>query len=527
MNLTSICVALEETARRLRTQSLAGLAAIATCSAAAASDCTDYQIWDDSGGFIPAAFTHALGPDYVVALRHGDIRYLTRGGEVVFDQRLNAPTGIFPGSGDLYEPKAVFDPDSRRFVITGGDTYGSADGGDSSPGTYIGIAASDDDDPHGDWVGRYINISPLLAPYYYASYPSNMQLGFDEEAFYVPWDNFAGNPYDDSSWMLIFDRAALLAGDPPLASVFLTSELPVAFAAAKTFDVDAPAQYLATTFGSLIGESKLQLMAIRDPLSSPTTDVHFLELPEFDHGPFIIPSLDIPDGINSNDSRVHRAVYRDGSLWVTHHGRPVGESRALAIWYEIDMNGWPVSGELPEIVQHGVLDPGPHVHTWNPDLAVDAQGNVAFAYCRSAADEMHAVGSAYRLVGDPAGTTQGHAIVKEGEIGATLPGTKNYSLYSSAAEDPDVAGVFSAGGAYRRENQWGGVSTSMWGGDVCLTLALPGDLNGDGCVDQADLGELLGDWNCSGGDCPGDIDGDGDTDQADLGELLAEYGEGC
>ena len=56
---------------------------------------------------------------------------------------------------------------------------------------------------------------------------------------------------------------------------------------------------------------------------------------------------------------------------------------------------------------------------------------------------------------------------------------------------------------------------------------VPGDLNGDGCVDQADLGILLADWGCTGGDCPGDCDGDGDTDHADLGILLAHWGEGC
>jgi len=56
---------------------------------------------------------------------------------------------------------------------------------------------------------------------------------------------------------------------------------------------------------------------------------------------------------------------------------------------------------------------------------------------------------------------------------------------------------------------------------------LPGDLNGDGCVDQADLGILLADWGCAGGDCPGDCDGDGDTDHSDLGILLAHWGEGC
>ena len=57
--------------------------------------------------------------------------------------------------------------------------------------------------------------------------------------------------------------------------------------------------------------------------------------------------------------------------------------------------------------------------------------------------------------------------------------------------------------------------------------AIPGDLNGDGCVDHPDLGILLGDWGCSGGDCPGDADGDGDTDHADLGVLLGHWGEGC
>ncbi len=53
---------------------------------------------------------------------------------------------------------------------------------------------------------------------------------------------------------------------------------------------------------------------------------------------------------------------------------------------------------------------------------------------------------------------------------------------------------------------------------------IPGDLNGDGCIDQSDLGELLAAYGIDAG---GDLDGDGDTDQADLGELLGHYGDGC
>jgi len=54
--------------------------------------------------------------------------------------------------------------------------------------------------------------------------------------------------------------------------------------------------------------------------------------------------------------------------------------------------------------------------------------------------------------------------------------------------------------------------------------ACTGDLDGDGDTDQADLGILLADWGCTGGDCPGDLNADGNTDQADLGILLADWG---
>jgi len=48
---------------------------------------------------------------------------------------------------------------------------------------------------------------------------------------------------------------------------------------------------------------------------------------------------------------------------------------------------------------------------------------------------------------------------------------------------------------------------------------LLGDLNGDGVVDGADLGILLGAWGGPGGD----LNGDGTTDGADVGVLLSQW----
>lgn len=55
----------------------------------------------------------------------------------------------------------------------------------------------------------------------------------------------------------------------------------------------------------------------------------------------------------------------------------------------------------------------------------------------------------------------------------------------------------------------------------------PGDVNGDGAVDLADLATLLSNFGGTGGAAAGDIDGDGDIDLADLATLLANFGGTC
>lgn len=51
-----------------------------------------------------------------------------------------------------------------------------------------------------------------------------------------------------------------------------------------------------------------------------------------------------------------------------------------------------------------------------------------------------------------------------------------------------------------------------------------GDLNGDGHVNGADLGLLLGSWGPCSACCPGDLTGDGVVNGADLGALLGNWG---
>ncbi|MEY2712085.1 MAG: hypothetical protein RL005_307, partial [Planctomycetota bacterium] len=58
---------------------------------------------------------------------------------------------------------------------------------------------------------------------------------------------------------------------------------------------------------------------------------------------------------------------------------------------------------------------------------------------------------------------------------------------------------------------------------ACSSGNCPGDFNGDGVRDGADLGALLAGWGTGGGD----VNDDGNTDGADLGALLAVFGTAC
>jgi hypothetical protein len=55
---------------------------------------------------------------------------------------------------------------------------------------------------------------------------------------------------------------------------------------------------------------------------------------------------------------------------------------------------------------------------------------------------------------------------------------------------------------------------------------LPGDVDGDGCVDDADLLQVLFAFGASGSN-PADVNGDSLVDDADLLIVLFNFGAGC
>lgn len=106
-----------------------------------------------------------------------------------------------------------------------------------------------------------------------------------------------------------------------------------------------------------------------------------------------------------------------------------------------------------------------------------------------------------------------------------------YLGFTASQDDATVTGWMEI-----ERSEAGSYSISRWAyqddGSPILTgqvppTPCPGDLDGSGMVDSADLGSLLASWgNCGKkGPCPADIDGNARVDAADLGLLIAGWGE--
>ncbi|MFO0839987.1 MAG: hypothetical protein U1D55_15880 [Phycisphaerae bacterium] len=126
----------------------------------------------------------------------------------------------------------------------------------------------------------------------------------------------------------------------------------------------------------------------------------------------------------------------------------------------------------------------------------------------------------------PAGASPPAVYLNGTQIAASVSGLSTSfvvpaSLFVSGAN----SFRFVSNGANASATEIGGIRIDLQAeGGPAVPIACLGDLNGDGVVDSADLGVLLGAWQTS---AAGDLDGDGDTDQADLGVLLANWQSAC
>ncbi len=453
-------------------------------------------------GWTPPDPHLAIGPSHIVVIVNGQIAFFTREGNVTFQDQIEGAGGFWGSVGAsnfVFDPEVLYDELSGRFFAMAAEAF--------APGvqSYALVAVSDDSNPNGAWHRYRFNTTAA-----FGDSIDSPNIGVDAEAVYVTADQGVGAP---EYGIFIYDKASLLAGAAPAVQNFLS--LPTTTESAGippvTFD-NPPALYMIEHRES-VPSSTVRLIALQDPLGSPSLETMFLTVPSY------LPPEDPPQQgttvrPETFDARFWSVAYRNGSLWATHH---VNSSRVLARWYEIAMNGWPDSGLQPALVQSGNIDPGPGIRTFFSSITADDHGNAAMCFARSSPSEFISMATAFRYQSDPLGTFQ-PPIIRQTTVGAYT--TARWGDYSAVNVDPVNGITFWAHHEFAISNSW-----RTWI-QAFTPVYAPADIDRNGLVGIGDLLILLAAWGpCADcGDCPADLDGDCAVGITDLLALLAVWG---
>jgi len=456
-------------------------------------------------GWTPPDPHMAVGPGHIVVMTNGAIAFFDKYGTKLFQDEIEDSYGFWGSvgaTGFVFDPEILYDELSGRFFAMAAEAYAPP----SQSRSYVLVAVSDDSDPQGTWYKYRFDTTALAGNMF-----DSPNIGVDANVVYITGDGFGmGANYP----VYTFDKASLLVGNPPAIQKSTTLPTSTQSAGIPPVAYDNPPAFYMIEHAEGLNRTTVRLIALRDPLGSPYFNTYTLSV-----APYSDPEDPPQQGTSTRpetfDSRFWSVAYRNGSLWATHH---VNNTRVRARWYQIAMNGWPVSGNNPQLVQSGEINLGGTIRTFFSAITVNAWGAAAITCARSSPTEYISMITAYRYPTDPLGTFRTPVIER------TSTGPYNYDRwgdYGGIACDPSAPNWFWAHHEYAIGNSW-----RTWGTQIYLSR---GDVNCDGVVGFADINPFVlaftdpSAYEQTYPDCPlenRDINGDGVFNFADINPFV-------
>jgi hypothetical protein len=354
---------------------------------------------------IPPDTMGAAGLNHLVSILNSDFGVFDKAGnrlQIVDLQAFWFSLGIEAGrpANFPFDPKILYDQYSDRFVAV-------TLGGKSAPGSWVMIAVSASSDPMGIWNKWAIPAdidNGVLQTFNSADYPG---LGVDQFNVYVTsnmFDNTGGGQYG-KVWVIPKTQLLTTPG-PTLTRFEFHGPFLSGFSRqpAHTFGT-APAEYLVSE-GPSGSSTQLLLTRIDNastiPVLQPPVPVTVAAYVSTGTTPGA-PQLGNDNTIDTSDTRVLNVVYRNGSVWATHH--VVGPSGKVEVaWYRIN----PGSGTVQS--QGRVTDPNRWFYY--PSIAVNKDNVAAIGFSGSSFFEY--VGGYYTVI-QPTGAAEAVALLKAGD----------------------------------------------------------------------------------------------------------------
>ena len=387
-------------------------------------------------GWIPPDTQGAAGPAHLMETINGGVAFYDKGsGALISETTLQAfwsRFGTAAGQPDYFsfDPRVQYDQYNGRFIVTS-DGNGSTT--PSSAGSWILIAVSATSDPTGNWY-EWALPANSDDPNSWPDYPT---LGIDGGHIYI-----AANMFDNSNTyhqgdVLVVPEAPLLSGNPNPTLFKKTGVL-----AATTQPAHEYGNSANEYFASDSGNQRLLLSQVSfDNSGNPIwSNLGYIQVAPYGYGGLGLPEapqLGSAQLIETGDTRLQNAVFRNGYLWTTHTVADVGNTKDEVAWYELDPAVASFTTPGTPVQQGQISDPTRFYYY--PSIAVNSSGDAAIGFSGSSSSDYAGAYYTARNASDPAGMTQTVSLLKGGlapYYKTFGPGRNRWGDYSATVVDP-------------------------------------------------------------------------------------------
>jgi len=416
-------------------------------------------------GSFPPDPVMAAGPTNLVLSTNGSVTIRDKTGTLVASTSLLAFFGSVRASGEnTFDPRVLFDTGSNRFFLA---AVGRIANTTCTAGTCVShffLAVSKTAAPtttgSGDWFfyafdGTLDGSTPTTN---WADFPA---LGVDSSVVVLTANMFSfSNSTFQKAKIRIFNKSVLIAGGAVTWFDFVGMTDPGSginsFTLQPALTFGSPGTFFLVSASNTPNSCNLVVWGIQNPLSSPVLSSRLATAGGTCLTPPDAQQLGGGTPLDTGDTRLLNAVYRNNSLWTAQSIQMnFGSGNVSAIrWVQINVGAWPSSVSLIQDSTFGVNG------VWNfyPAVMVDASDNLALVFARSSASQFGSARYTARLVTDPANTLQPSALLKAGAATyLTLDsiGRNRWGDYLGVGLDPSDGSVWLLGEYAASSTTWG------------------------------------------------------------------------
>jgi hypothetical protein len=377
-----------------------------------------------STGWVPPDPHMAAGPSHLMAIVNGGIAAYSKDGTRLWFDDISGAGGFWGEVGAnffVFDPEVIYDPYENRFMAMANERS------DNNHSYFLlGISASSD--PTGPFHKYRFDVTALAG-----NDIDSPNIAVDDEAIYLTADFFTPN---EKYLIYIIDKASVIDGGAAITRSRLHTGSQ-SFGIPVMYSTDAPTMYMIEHFET-DPSSQVRLWAIQDPLGVPTLVSYNLAVPAY-YRPSELRSGGTSVTVFTFDARFWSCMYRNGSLWAAQHMSLSNSPRiTVSRWYEIEMNGWPTSGENPTLRQSGTVAPAGNVYCSFNSIFADEGGNAMMVFARSSTTEFFSISRVCRHATDLLGSMSPPSVVKESATQYTSNRWGDYSAIVTDPSDPDL-----------------------------------------------------------------------------------------